>query len=82
MPSLIKPKKSCRLLVDDQQQVTKKYKHFKELLDHNRECLQFIATILSLYYHGEGFERSNILGLVDRLQSELLGIEVRCCIAA
>jgi hypothetical protein len=44
MSSIIRSKKkSCRLLVDDQQQVVQKYNHFKKFLEHNRESLQLIA---------------------------------------
>jgi pyruvate,water dikinase len=70
MPSIIKSKKSCRLLADDQQRVSKKYKHFKSLLAHNGESLQLISTIESLYYRGEGFGRAEINGLLDRLKAE------------
>ena len=71
MPSIIRPKKkSCRLLVDDQQQVVQKYNHFKKFLEHNRESLQLISAVESLYYRGEGFNRAEIKNLLGRLKTE------------
>ena len=67
MASIIKSnKKSCRLLVDDEQSVVQKYRHFKVFLDHNRECLQLISALESRYYRGEGFDRAEIKALLDR----------------
>ena len=71
MASIIKSnKKSCRLLVDDQQSVVQKYRHFKAFLEHNRECLQLISALESRYYRGEGFDRAEIKDLLDRLKTE------------
>lgn len=71
MASIIKSsKKSCRILVDDQQQVTQKYQHFRTFLEHNRECLQLISALESRYYRGEGFDRSEIKDLLGRLKTE------------
>lgn len=68
--SPFKFKKSCRLLVDDQQQVVHKYRHFKVFLEHNRESLQLISAVESLYYRGEGFNRAEIKDLLNRLKNE------------
>ena len=71
MSSIIRSKKkSCRLLVDDQQQVVQKYNHFKKFLEHNRESLQLISAVESLYYRGEGFNRAEIKDLLGRLKTE------------
>ena len=71
MASIIKSKKkSCRLLVDEQQSVVQKYRHFKAFLNHNRECLQLISYTENLYYRGEGFDRSEVKNLLDRLKGE------------
>jgi hypothetical protein len=71
MSSIIRSKKkSCRLLVDDQQQVVRKYKYFKVFLEHNRKSLQLISAVESLYYRGEGFNRAEIKDLLSRLKTE------------
>ena len=71
MSSIIRSKKkSCRLLVDDQQQVVRKYNHFKKFLEHNRTSLQLISAVESLYYRGEGFNRAEIKDLLGRLKTE------------
>ena len=71
MASIIKSsKKSCRLLVDDEQSVVQKYRHFKAFLEHNQECLQLISALESRYYRGEGFDRGEIKNLLDRLKTE------------
>ena len=71
MSSIIQSKKkSCRILVDDQQQVARKYRHFKVFLEHNRECLQLISALESRYYRGEGFDLTEIKALLDRLKTE------------
>ena len=71
MASLIKSsKKSCRILVDNQQQVAQKYLHFRAFLEHNRECLQLISALESRYYRGEGFDRSEIKDLLGHLKTE------------
>jgi pyruvate,water dikinase len=75
MSSIIRfKKKSCRLLVDDQQQVAQKYKHFKGFLEHNRKSLQLISAVESLYYRGEVFSRTEIKDLLDRLKTETAGL--------
>jgi pyruvate,water dikinase len=69
--SIIKSsKKSCRILVDNQQQVARKYQHFRVFLDHNRECLQLISALESRYYRAEDFDRAEIKDLLDRLKTE------------
>jgi pyruvate,water dikinase len=71
MASTIKSsKKSCRILVDNQQQASQKYQHFRIFLEHNRECLQLISALESRYYRGEGFSRAEIKDLLGRLISE------------
>ena len=71
MSSIIRSKKkSCRLLVDDQQHVVQKYKYFKVFLEHNRKSLQLISAMESLYYRGEGFNREEIKDLLGRLKTE------------
>ena len=71
MASIIKTsKKSCRLLVDDEQSVVQKYRHFKAFLEHNQECLQLISALESRYYRGEGIDRGEIKNLLDRLKTE------------
>jgi pyruvate,water dikinase len=71
MASIIKSsRKSCRILVDNQQQAAQKYQHFRIFLEHNRECLQLISALESRYYRGEGFDRAEIKDLLGRLISE------------
>jgi pyruvate,water dikinase len=75
MPSLIRPTKTeCRLLADPQQEVARKYRYFRQFLDHNRGCLQLIAALEGLYYRGEGCATVEIRRLLGRLEAETTGL--------
>ena len=53
-------KKECRILADDSSRVARKYKHFKEFLDHNHACLSGISDLENLYHGGAAFEMDQV----------------------
>ena len=58
-------KKTCRILADDSSRVARKYRHFKEFLDHNHACLSGIADLENLYHGGAAFEMEPVRSTCD-----------------
>ena len=58
-------KKECRILADDSSRVARKYRHFKEFLDHNHACLSGIADLENLYHGGAAFEMDQVKNIYD-----------------
>jgi pyruvate,water dikinase len=58
-------KKTCRILADESSRVARKYKHFKEFLDHNHACLSGIADLENLYHGGAAFEMEPVRSTCD-----------------
>ncbi len=59
--------KSCRFLVDPTGLAAKKYSYFKQLLSHNNETLDIIATLEETYFGGGVFGMGAVRAACARL---------------
>jgi len=60
-------KRSCRLLVDEEGEVSEKYKHFRAFLIHNQEALGIMAELEQIYYSGGPFSMDSVRTRCDAL---------------
>jgi pyruvate,water dikinase len=65
---------SCRLLTDMDAGQVHRYRHFREVLDHNRAALSLMADIEQTYYSNRPFTIQGVEQTLNMLLSEVEGM--------